>query len=299
MKETTCLTQRSSTGNIKCITLNLDGDTLDRAWGILNGAAQTTSNTYDYINKGKANELDPSAAAQAAYERIIKTKTKEGYLVVPSFDDIPEDKLDEDIMDLDNIPTQFCCSKPTSSISEKALDKLIKNGNDQFQLKYNGLCHYILIDSKSQVKIYTRRMDNHTVKYPAIVKDVEALNFPARTLFITEFVIDPELDIPHMEGFRLMSQISKSNVSNGKPKKDLTKNFAYQKTHRVRAAVFGVLYYDGKQVWDQPSADNLHWINNYIPTIHADNDLFVPVIRCKYCNAFLSPLFLQKLSYHL
>jgi len=282
MKETTLLAQRKSNGNIMCLTLNLNGKTLDRAWGFLDSKtpAQTGFNEYDYKNKGRTNESTPAMTARAAYEKIIKTKTDEGYLVVDSFDSIPEATLDIDVMDLDNIPKQFCCSKPTAKISETALNKLIASYNAFFQLKYNGSCHYILIDSNKQVKLYTRRMDDHTVKYPAIVKDVEELNLPARTLLITEFVIDPQLNIPHMEAFRIMQTISKANVSGGKPKKDLSKNNARQDIknggHGVRAAVFGILYYNGKQVWDQSSEDNLHMINSYIPTIHADNALFIP-----------------------
>ena len=280
MTETTLLAQRNSNGNIKCITMNLDGDTIERAWGILNGKAQVRTNEYGYKNKGRANESTPVMTARAAYEKIIKTKTDEGYLVVDSFNNIPETTLDKDVMDLDNLPKQFCCSKPTAKISEKALGKLITSGNAFFQLKYNGLCHYILVDSNQEIKIYTRRIEDHTVKYPAIVKDVKELNLPAKTLLITEFVIDPELNIPHMEAFRIMQTISKANVSGGKPKKDLSKSNARQDVanggHRVRTAVFGVLYYNGKKVWDQTGADNLHMLNSYIPTIHADNALFVP-----------------------
>jgi len=281
MKKTTYLAQRNSTGNIKIMTINLDGDTVYQTWGILNGKMQSTPPTvYDFINKGKANELNPPAAAEAGFNKIIKTKTDEGYLVVESLDEIPEEELDKDVMDLDNIPKQFCCSKPTSKISEKALDKLNNSDHGDFFIKYNGSCHYILIISTGDVKLYTRRMDDHTVKYPAIVAGVKELNLPPKTLLITEFVIDPELKIPHMEAFRIMQTISKANVSAGKPKKDLSKNNARQDVanggHRVRACVFGILYYGDEQVWHLPMIDIYETLHKDIPKLITGHELFLP-----------------------
>ena len=283
MTDTTILIQKNSNGKVKHIILTLDGDTLHREWGIVGGKLQKTSNTYGFINPGKSNELDPEASARAAYERVISTKTKEGYQETVDLNDLSafdkNQKTDQDI-DLDNLPTEFCCSKPTASISDQDLDALIFSKNSRFFLKYNGSCHYIMIGLSGEVKIYTRRMDDHTVKYPEIIKEVKDRCFSPGTLFITEFCIDPELNLPHMEAFKLMSSISKSNVHNGKPKTDLAKNFARQDVnnggHRVRACVFGVLYYGGEKTWDYPMNDIQQILSREIHEIEIKDCLFYP-----------------------
>ena len=83
---------------------------------------QKTSAKYDYINKGKANELSPEAAALEDFERKIDTKIREGY--------VPEEEFTENIseMNFDNVPTSFCPSKPNLSISDKKLQKMLDKG---------------------------------------------------------------------------------------------------------------------------------------------------------------------------
>lgn len=273
----TLLVQKNSNGRVKHIILTLSGDTLHRQWGVLGGKLQETSNTYDSINPGKANELTPQEAALADHDRIVARKIKEGYTKAESLD-LDEAEIQHEAMDLNDIPTQFCCSKPTATITDAALDKLIQSGNAWFQTKRNGLCHYILTDMAGEVKIYTRRMDDHTVKYPHIVQEVKAKSriYLPGTLFITEFVVDPAYGLPHMEAFTLMSSISKSNVSGGKPKADLAKNFARQAIHKVRALVFGVMYYNGIKKWHMSYQAQLDLLGDTIPKEPVGQLLFRP-----------------------
>lgn len=270
------LVQKNSSGRIKYIILDQNKDSVHRVWGLIDGKFQETSNTYDYINKGKANQLDPEQSAMTDFERIIQTKTKEGYIITESLDDLPD--LDNNEMDFDNIPLEFCCSKPNSSIDDKKLNSIIKNGTVTFNQKYNGLCHHILINSVGAIKIYTRRMDDHTVKYPYLVDSVRKQNFPPNTLLIGELVIDPLLDIPHMEGFKLISQISKANTVKGKPKKDLTKSNDYQKKHKARCAIFNVLYYDGVAVWKKNCKYTIENYINKLPWVMEDSAIFQPMV---------------------
>ena len=69
------LVQKNSSGRVKYIILTQNLDVVDRVWGLIDGKFQETSNTYDYINKGKANQLNPEQAAEADFDRIIQTKT--------------------------------------------------------------------------------------------------------------------------------------------------------------------------------------------------------------------------------
>jgi len=240
------LVQQNSNRRIKFIILTLEEDTVSRVWGLIDGKAQTTSNIYSYINKGKANELNPSEAAAADFYRIIDTKLKEGYIKTESLDDLP--KFTNEHMDFSGLPVQFCCSKPHTSISTTKCNKLIKQQLARFFVKENGLCHFILITDTGEVKIYTRRIDDHTRKYPTIVKTIQELNLPKKTLLITEFIVDPELMIPHMQGFSLISSISRSDTLKGKVREDITQTLALQEKCRVVAVVFNILFVDGNNL---------------------------------------------------
>jgi len=257
----TILVQKNSNGKTKFIALTLDGTTVHREWGLINGKTQTTSNTYNYINKGKANELSPTEAALDDYYRIIEKKTKEGYIVTPSLDILPD--LENNNMDFNNLPVQFCCSKPHTSIPKVKLNKLIKESKVKFFIKENGLCHFILITDNKEVKIYTRRIDDHTTKYPKIVEAVKVIDYPANTLLIVELVIDPALNLPHMESFNLMSSISRSDTLEGKVKEDVTQTLYLQELHPVKAVVFNVLFHDKQDLTSLHYDDILNLYINY------------------------------------
>lgn len=244
------LVQKNQNGKVKFITLTLTDNTLSREWGQLGGKIQTTSNTSVGKNIGKKNELSPAEVARNDFDRLIKRKCKEGYVKADSLDNIPDlnDGLND--IDLDNIPTSFCPSKPAKKISDRALNKLIESGNAVFQIKYNGACHFVLINSEHQVKIFTRRWEDHTAKYPGLVHAARLLSLPAQTLLLVELCIDPALDLPHMEAFRLMSKISKTEVVGGQCKPDQSKSIELQNKYPVRAAVINCLYYGSHPVWD-------------------------------------------------
>jgi len=257
--EETILVQRHSTGRVKFVTLSLDGDTLNREWGLLKGKVQKTSHTYDYINKGKANELNSEEAALADYFRIIEKKTKEGYITTESLDVLPD--LENNNMNFENLPEQFCCSKPHTEISKSKLDKLKEEHKAKFFIKENGLCHYILVTDTNEIKIYTRRIDDHTRKYPKIVEAVQAIGYPPNTLLIVELTIDPALNLPHMESFNLMSSISRSDTLEGKVKENITQTLFLQEQHPVKAVVFNMLFHNGE---DLTSLSYSSIINLYI-----------------------------------
>jgi len=267
------LVQKNQLGRVKFINLFLEDNTVRRIWGLIDGKTQTTSNTYDYINKGKSNQLTPKKAAEEDYNRIIDTKIKEGYIITETLEELPN--LDRNKMDFNNLPVKFCCSKPYTSISKTKLDKLIKKDSVIFHIKENGLCHFILITENSDVKIYTRRIDDHTRKYPKIVKDIKKLNYPPKTLLIVELVIDPELKIPHMEGFKLMSSISRSDTLKGKVKEDITKTLTLQEAYTVKAVVFNLLFLDGKDLTTQ-SYNRIFNLHLKKIADHDDIDIVLP-----------------------
>lgn len=241
---TTILVQRNTHGRVKFIELILEYDTVKRVWGLVGGKTQTTSNTYDYINKGKANELDPLEAASEDYDRIIEIKMKEGYLKTESLDDLPN--LDNTAMNFDDLPVQFCCSKPYTSIPAKKYEGFINEAKVRTFIKENGLCHFIAVTSTGEVKIYTRRIDDHTVKYPRIVTAIKELGIPKNSLIAAEFTVGISDDFTtHMDRFKRIQSISRSDTLKGKVKNSIKKTLALQEETPVNAVMFNILYLDG------------------------------------------------------
>jgi predicted DNA-binding WGR domain protein len=270
------LVQKNQNGKVKFITLTLTDNTLFREWGQLGGEIQTTSNTSTGKNIGKKNELSPAEVARNDFDGLIKKKCKDGFVKTDSLDNIPDlDNGLEDI-DIDNIPTGFCPSKPHKTISNKALDTLIQSGNAVFQVKYNGACHFVLIDSDHQIKIFTRRWEDHTVKYPKIVNAARLLDLPAQTLLLVELCVDPALGMPHMEAFKLMSKISKTEVVKGQCKPDQRKSIELQQKYPIRAAVINFLYFGQNPVWSSPYEDYLMATPEGIAHEHHGTTFFHP-----------------------
>ncbi len=268
------LVQLNQSGKVKFLSLTLEGKRITREWGLLSGATQGVYHDYESINEGKANELTPEEAAQADFVRIKERKVKEGYVCTDSLSNLPE--MEATPLDLDNIPKSFCCSKPTQQISEKAIDKLIKSGNARFFAKYNGSCHYLLVRSDSSIGIYTRRWDDHTSKYPSIVKTLKTKNLRPLTLLIAELCIDPLMQLPHMTAQKHMSEIQKANTVKGVCKEDQSKCLERQKNLIVKAAVFGILYFNGRKTWDTPYKDMLELLEIPIEPLSVKELLFLP-----------------------
>lgn len=272
------LVQKSSNGRIKYLKFTLKGKRISREWGLLKG--ESNSNYYDYktINLGKVNELSPEQAAEADFYRIISIKEKEGYIPTKSLKSLPELSEPSDMIDFDKIPTNLCCSKPTATISKKAIDKLINNNKAKFFIKYNGGCHYIVINKNNKVSIYTRRWDNHTIKYPALVKEIKHKNFMPETMLIVELTIDPLLGLDHMECLAHISEIMKTNTIKGKCKKDQSKALKYQENYPVKAAVFGFIYNNGKPCWNKSYKKQWDTIQKYIKPLSKKQLLFQPQV---------------------
>jgi len=231
------------------IKLNLFGDAIKREFGMIGTEKpQFTSHTYDFLNKNKANELSPEEAAKEDYDRIIKNKKKEGYIDIED-----NDSKSFNINTILPINESFCCSKPKTSISEKEFNNI---QNKIILKKYNGSCHYILIDNNEDVKIYTRRWEDHTIKYPMIVKTFkrkiyENLIFK-NSLYIGEMIVTSD---NHMESQSLIASISKLDTLKGKPKDDQTQTYDFinnlaNENKYVNFIVFGCLFYNGVDLLD-------------------------------------------------
>jgi predicted DNA-binding WGR domain protein len=265
----TChLVQQSSIGRIKFITLEVIGDTLYREWGLLGGKTQQTENTYDYKNQGRKNELTPEQVAEEDYHRIISKKVKNGYRQVDSLDGVTMRDAELDSIDFDNPPTSFAPSKPITSIEDSVLNLLLKSGQAEVQLKENGMCHFIFIGSKGKVRIFTRKMLDHTRKYPDIVKVLENMikvgTIPKKTVMATEFVVDYGGQ-DHRHAFRLMQQMSRSDCSGDAVKENIDRTLELQEENDLKVLVYYIYYWGGDAIWKQNAGYVLDRIKSIFP----------------------------------
>ena len=242
---------------------------------MIGGKTQTKPSTYTAKNIGKKNVVSAEKSAEAEVTKIVKKKVNEGYVITESLTELPtfSDPFD---FDLDNIPVEFCCSKPIKEITEAQIDEVISSGSARFFVKYNGGCHYIHVNSTGKVFIYTRRWNDYTSKYPKIVEFVKAKRFPVNTLMIAELCIDPSLDLDHMRAFKLFAEISKTDTLNGDCKSSQEASWALQEQHPVRAAVFGYLYYGGEQVWHLPYQETVAQLAIDVWPLSNGNPIFFP-----------------------
>jgi len=261
------LVQNSSRDRVKFLHLKVENDTMSSVWGLIGGKTQSTSNTFSAINPGKANELAPPAAALADFYKKKAQKIKNGYREVKDLNNI--DKVTVDVIDFDNPPTSFCPSKPISK--PKAFPK-----NYEFQIKENGMCHYAFIGTNGDIKLFTRRMDNHTAKYPGIVGALSAYRIPSKSVLGIEFVVSPGRG-NHQENFRHIQKINKTDCLNGKlQNQDQIKATHYQKDHPVRGCVFFAYYINGKELTHV--SDSLNYIRTRFTEINLSTALYRPVI---------------------
>lgn len=259
----TILLQKNTHGRTKFIELVLEESVVTRTWGLVGGKTQETSNRYGYINKNKSNEFTPEQAAEADYNRLIEKKIKEGYSKFDNIKELPDS--DEDLMNFDNLPVAFCCSKPKISIDKETLDVMIRDGTARAFVKENGGCHFIQITSTGEVKIYSRRISNYTAKYPELRAAFEGMCLPPKSLFAAELVVDKsDKFVGHMERFKRFASIDRSDTLNGCVKKDVTKTLKLQEETPVKAVVFNILYFDGECYTNRPYKDNLELINSFI-----------------------------------
>lgn len=279
MDKETYLVQPNDSGKIKFLHLMVEDDTMTTEWGLIGGALQETSNIYDTINEGKSNELTPDEAAIADFARKRDKKIKEGYREVESLE-YAESAAVLDEINFDNPPTSFAPSKPIKTISDTKLQKLFDKDQASIQVKENGLCHFIIVTPSGDPRIFTRRMDDHTTKYPSIVKATKQLikegSFGPETMLMAEFTADG-FD-KHMESFNWMQRISKSNTNKGICLPSQAKSLALQEEHPVRALAYHIPYLNGDQMWDDPYHAALDELLVRFPTKGEGHPFYTPTL---------------------
>lgn len=239
-------------------------------WGVLGGKLQATTTEYEALNEGKSNERSPSQVAQDALDRLIKLKTREGYAETPQTD-VERFYAERQVtIDFDDLPPNFCFYKPNKKLSAK-MEKLMEAGKCVYTRKRDGEMYAVVVNSKSEIDMYSRRMHKSHDKEPTpwarrfdrVVEAVEALNLPPGTILLVEMIMDRNGD----DDFRHVTTVTRSLTSRA---------IEQQKKHGYLSAyVWDVGFFAKTPTASvDPVAKRLEWIASRIP-LH--NKYLMPV----------------------
>jgi len=235
---------RAKTGKTKYIRIWTDGAFLKRIWGtfetdidIDGSIPQETQKECTAMNVGRSNATTAEEQAVVEMQQLIDRKTKEGYRT--DITDV-EDSVVGTVIDLDNLPKEFCPCKPTA----KCPEKILGDKNTYGQRKRNGHCIILVKTLTSVEKVYSRRMEDIT-EYLAdlpIVRDM-LTRITKGSMVLTEFcfVKANGLDSPRIVG----------KVVRKKDKKEVRERYdKYSKVGEFEVVPFDTMFEDGKFIGD-------------------------------------------------
>jgi predicted DNA-binding WGR domain protein len=167
----------------------VDGEEVHQQSGVLGGKMKHTWDRPGSAGKKGTKAFKP--ADVRAIERAnkkIQDKTRKGYREVDENDNVIETASRE--MDFYEIQRNFRYGKPlgTQPRAQKAIDKVIEDGEPIFTVKRDGLCHFVLVTPNKDIRLYTRRLDECTDWYPYLVAEFKKMKLPTKTIGAFELV---------------------------------------------------------------------------------------------------------------
>jgi|PlaIllAssembly_1097288.scaffolds.fasta_scaffold00109_7 ATP-dependent DNA ligase len=208
--------------------------------GIVGGKLQHTYDVMVGIKEGTRAYVSPKANALAEMDRLIKKKVDAGYYEVDDNGNAIGSTANG--FDFTELPKSMCFMKPRPQPDEgtREHDKLLKvldRGDEVITVKRDGFMHPILVTPEGDVRIYTRRMDECTSKYPHLAADIIAAKVPRRSVLLCEFFIRPTKT-------NREDRLKMQAVSNSLPKRAL--KLQELPENRVRASILLVPFWNGK-----------------------------------------------------
>lgn len=175
----------------------VDGENVYMESGVAGGRMKQTHDRPGPVGKfGTKGYKDAKTQAILVSERHIRDKIDRlGYQEVNwvTGEIIESHRAD----DLDfsnpakNVRFMKCRHQPDPDTKEMAeLQAVIDSGRAIYTIKRDGMMHPILIDEEGAVRIFTRRMDPCTDKYPYLVREVAKAQLPPQTVLLTELVVE-------------------------------------------------------------------------------------------------------------
>jgi ATP-dependent DNA ligase len=236
-------------------------------WGQLNGAMDSTTETFKGKNIGRKNEKSPEDVAKKTFEDRIKAKVEDGYREVDLKTNKPLSKKAASVLDF-NEPhknsTHFKAFKPQNSMNAY-MTKKVEDLTALFSRKRDGYMHYLIVDDKGRPRLYSSNMAwSHTMeedipwldRYAGITHDLTKLNLPPRTMLLGEVctsAMSHRTDLGHaVDDFQYVGSIIKS----------LTPRAIELQREKGELAfcVWDVMFYDGDP-----------WVQNLPAIVRFDN----------------------------
>jgi bifunctional non-homologous end joining protein LigD len=235
MKPTT-LYHRNARGQVSVWSIWLSGYTVFRKWGIVGGKMQTTTESFP-SKRGK----DSLTVAHEAIARQVKKKRDEGFN-----QDVTKTRLTHKLasadLDFTTLPKSFAPQKPIQECPTivDARDFII-------QRKRDGQRHFALWDVTGRVRLYSRKMHDMTYHMPLVVRELQDLDLPPRTILDGEIICDRN----GKDDFRATNEVCRAGVS--------VAVFNERKLP-IKYMIFDVLYVKGKDYWSSPYWQRFDWL---------------------------------------
>lgn len=184
--------------------IEVKGDKVLTEWGaIKNGEHSKHGATGDIPGpKGKEGTkgyYTAEANAKFNADRLIRKKKEEGYVELGDEAGVAS-KIDFG----KPLPKNLAFSKPKNSMDTARMVKLADKEGVVFTRKVNGMAAIVYVNKDGDITIYSRRMEDVTEKFPHIVKEINALGVPSKTILLAEAFMGKGND---KDDFNMMQQI--------------------------------------------------------------------------------------------
>lgn len=223
------LYHRTAKGQVKVWHIRRENNLVYRTWGIQGGRMQETVEQCRSM-KGKST----AQVAIEFYNREVKKKTREGY--TPEFSKVRADIRSRDReITFTTLPPHFAPQKPVQSISLAKAQR----GDFMYQRKRDGQRHFAMTTPQNHVRLFSRKLHDMTRHMPEIVRAIEAMDLPPRTLIDGEIICDRN----GVDDFRATNEVCRANP-------DVARKAELRLP--IRYMMFDLIYFDGVNIYPEP-----------------------------------------------
>lgn len=175
----------------------VDDEVVHMESGVVGGRMKHTSDRPGPVGKfGTKGYKDAKIQAILVADRHIRDKIDRlGYQEIdPKTGKVIESRRSDDLdfaHPAKNTRFMKCRHQPDPGTREmEELQEVIDSDRAIFTIKRDGMMHPIFIDEDGVVRIFTRRMDPCTEKYPYLASEIAKSRFPPQTVLLTELVVE-------------------------------------------------------------------------------------------------------------
>ena len=168
----------------------------------------------------------------------------------------------------------FAPPKPTNELSEadiQRINDLESDGNLMIQRKDDGNGHLTVVGNKPKsIDIYTLGLNNATLKYPHIIKDLLSIKLPEKTIICNEI----SCSINGVQDRYEIGRLSTSGVENAKEYQRINNRYP-------EMSFFNPLVWNGEDVSKWSNVDRYECLDKHLGKKHVD---FVRMIQLVEAN---------------